>query len=695
MKSSGERTRFRGPTARQRFSALLAIIALLLPFASLHPATAQDSPNGVQFVTGTLETDNPIVMNVWSQPYFMLFDMTPYVVRDIMMPIPIEAQVMSPAIGDISEGAVDLNLSLPAVPLGTSHVFDESDSNAAGVQIFSVEFGVNTYGDPYLSPEEATGWGQALTSLVVTTPEGDVIGGQVLVWSPDDEQSFSTGLGPDGIFLNDDDPIGPVDAGWTLIDLNEDPFELIRDEAVEITFNAGDDGFTDLSNLSFTEAFEALLDELEVRYAFTEEKDIDWNDLRATYLPIVEDAEADDDLLAFNNAITEFILEFPDGHVGGTIAPEYIEEQIGGRLGMRIGETDDGEVIVLAVTDGLPADEAGIEVGATILQWNGDDPTDAVEQATSIVTHSTEHSQRLFQYEMMSRGPLGDTVEIVFQNEDGDEESVELEFSEDIDNQDARLNAQFNYEVYDPLQLPVDASILPTGIGLIRINTFYADPIMMTSAWNTAIDTLNAYGVPGLIIDVRDNGGGFGSIARYMAGSFYDESFVLFESEMINEAGESIPIGLDVVYPVAPRYEFPIALIIDEGCASACEIFAAAIAHNPDNLIVGYTPSAGVEAGIFTWLLPGGISFQASIVRVTVDGEVAVEGVGVLPTVTVPSTRENLLNPDDELIDITQAELIPVIIDFLNSQPADDNAGENPGEDDNVDTDRPAETERP
>jgi hypothetical protein len=54
-----------------------------------------------------------------------------------------------------------------------------------------------------------------------------------------------------------------------------------------------------------------------------------------------------------------------------------------------------------------------------------------------------------------------------------------------------------------------------------------------------------------------------------------------------------------------------------------------------------------------------------------------------------------LLNPDDELIDITQAELIPVIIDFLNSQPADDNAGENPGEDDNVDTDRPAETERP
>jgi C-terminal processing protease CtpA/Prc len=681
------------------FVTVIAALLISAPLGNVPTVTAQPSPNGVQFLTGTLETDNPIVMNVWSQTYFMLYDMTPYVFRDKTMPIPIESQIMAPSIGDISEGEVDLYLSLPAVPLGTSHDLDGDDSENSGVQLFSVELGVNTFGDPFLSPEEGTGWGQAFSSLAVTSPEGEVIGGQVMLWSPDDEQSFSSGLGDDGIFLTDDDPFAPVEAGWTLIDLNEDPFAFIRDETVEIIFNPGDDGFTDLSDRSFTEAFEALVDELEVRYAFTEEKNIDWDELRATYLPIIEEAEADDDLLAFNNAITEFILEFPDGHVGGTIAPEYIEERIGGRLGMRLAETDDGEVIVLAVTQGLPADEAGIEVGATILEWNGEDPTEAVENAPNILAHSTEHQRRLFLYEMMSRGPLGETVEVVFRNEDGDEETVELEFSEDIENRDARINAEFNFETYDPLQLPVDVSILPTGIGLIRINTFYADPIMMTSAWDTAINTLNSFGIPGLIIDVRDNGGGFGSIAQYMAGSFYDEPFVLFESEMFNEDGEAIQTGFDIVHPVAPRYEFPIALVIDESCASACEIFASAIAYNPDNLIVGYTPTAGVEAGVFTWLLPGGITFQASIVRVTIDGEVAVEGVGVPPTVTVPSTRENLLNPEDELIEITQAELIPAIIDFLNSlpdepEPEPDTAEDGTDEDEQED-DFPGETERP
>jgi carboxyl-terminal processing protease len=701
------------PTARDHeprrihrwLTLALVLLISLAPLAGLRTATAQEGPNGVQFVTGTFSTDNPLIMQLLTQPYFMLYDMTPYVFRDPEMPIPVQSQIMAAAIGDIAEGELDFKLSLPTIPLAAFNDLDGNASDDQGVQLFSVEFSSNTFGDPFMSPEEGTGWGQAFSSLAVTVPEGEVIGGQVLIWSPDDQQQFPSGLGDDGIFLTEDDPIAPVPAGWTMIDLNSDPFEQIRDETVEITLNPGDDGFTDLSDRSFTEAFEALIDELEIRYAFNEEKGIDWPELRATYMPLVEQAEADDDELAFNIAITQFVLEFPDGHVGATIPQEFIDDQIGGRLGMRLAETDDGEVIVVAITEGLPADEAGIELGATIIDWDGDAPTDAVENAAEIVTHSTEHARRLFQYEMLTRGPLGDTVEVTFQNEDGDEETVELTFSEDIDNRDAQLNADFNYENYDPLQLPVDASILESGIGLIRVNTFYADPIMMTSAWNTAINTLNSYGIPGLIIDVRDNGGGLGINALYMAGSFYDEPFLLFENELINPDGVPVLVGFDYVHPVAPRFEFPIALILDEGCASACEIFASAIAHNPDNLIVGYTPSAGVEAGIYSWALPAGIDFQASIQRVTLDGEVVVEGEGVPPNVLVPRTRENLLDPNDELLEIAEQELIPVIIAFLDSLPTDEEPeAEEPDteEPDDAEEDTrdapsefPGETERP
>jgi len=686
------------PVLRQ--TLLYGLLALMLVFplgASVTRVTAQEGPNGVQFVTGSFETDNPILMQLLSQPFFMLYDMTPYVFRDRNMPIPVESQIMTAAIGDIREGKLDFKVSLPAVPLGSHNDVDGNASDDTGVQIFSIEFSSNTVGDPFMSEQEGTGWGQAMSSLVVTVPEGEVVGGQVLVWAPDDQQSFPAGLGSDGIFLTDDDPVDSLEAGWTFVDLNSEPFELVRDETVEVTINPGDDGFTDLSDLSFTEAFTALIDELEIRYAFTEEKDIDWAALRADYLPRVEEAENDGDAVAFNVIISDFVLEFPDGHVGATLPPDMIEDQIGGRLGMRLAETDDGEVIVTSVTEDLPADEAGIELGATILEWNGDDPTDAVEDSAELITHSTDHARRLFQYEMMTRGPLGDTVEVTFQNEDEDEDTVELTFSEDIENRDAQINADITYENYDPLQLPVDASLLPTGVGMIRINTFYADPIMMSSAWNTAIDTLNQLGVPGLIIDVRDNGGGLGSNALYMAGSFYEEPFHLFDNELINEEGDSILVGEDMVHPIAPRFEFPIALIIDHSCASACEIFASAIAHNPDNLIIGYTPTAGVEAGIYSWALPGNIEFQASIQRVTIDGEVAVEGVGVPPNVLVPSTRENLLDPEDELLAITEAELIPNIIEYLNQMP-DEESPEDDEEDEDIsepEDDFPGEPERP
>ncbi|HKG27031.1 MAG TPA: S41 family peptidase, partial [Thermomicrobiales bacterium] len=84
--------------------------------------------------------------------------------------------------------------------------------------------------------------------------------------------------------------------------------------------------------------------------------------------------------------------------------------------------------------------------------------------------------------------------------------------------------------------------------------------------------------------------------------------------------------------------------LINPGCASACEIFAAAMAHDPSHLIVGRSPSAGVEAGVEPWVLPDGISFQAPVIAFhNPDGSIFLEGVGVIPNVRVPNTPENLL----------------------------------------------------
>jgi C-terminal processing protease CtpA/Prc len=369
---------------------------------------------------------------------------------------------------------------------------------------------------------------------------------------------------------------------------------------------------------------------------------------------------------AFNAAMIAFAIEFNDGHVGTSFTQKYIDDHIGGRLGMRLAELDNGDVIVISVTDGLPADEAGIELGATILEWNGQSPVEAAGEEQLLFGASSEHARHLQQYEFLTRGPLDDEVTVTFANPDSDEETVDLTYSEDIESRDFFANTDVSLGAdYDPAQLPVDASLLDTGIGYIKINTFSTDPLLMTNAWDTAITTLNQLGAVGLIIDVRDNGGGYGNLPLYIAGSFYDEPFEFNELYYIDEQGNNILTDTEEVVPNEVQWDAPVALLIDESCASACEIFSAAMAENPDHQIVGYTPTAGVEASVFFWALPGDISFQASVGRMERDGELFLEGVGVPPNVPVEWTAENLLNPEDEMLQIAQEALIPLIQDYF------------------------------
>jgi carboxyl-terminal processing protease len=196
----------------------------------------------------------------------------------------------------------------------------------------------------------------------------------------------------------------------------------------------------------------------------------------------------------------------------------------------------------------------------------------------------------------------------------------------------------------DPAELPVTVEVLPSGIGYIRVNTFADDVTLMAHAWEWALRRLDVLDVPALIVDVRGNGGGLGALAGYFAGSFADQPFVLATEFYTDETGQRLDIRDVRIEPAPVQWTRPLAVLIDADCASACEIFAAAVAHTPDHLIVGQSPSAGAEGAVFPWLLPGAIEFQAPLIAFrNADGSVFLEGVGVVPNVKVPNTPETLL----------------------------------------------------
>ena len=202
---------------------------------------------------------------------------------------------------------------------------------------------------------------------------------------------------------------------------------------------------------------------------------------------------------------------------------------------------------------------------------------------------------------------------------------------------------------------PVEMSILPSGIGYIKINTFEGDSVLISHSWENALKTLDQAGVPALIVDARQNGGGSGLLSQYFAGSFYTTGFVEDKTLEADKNGKFVEVGADHVDPAPVQWTKPVAVLVGPACFSACEIFAGAMAHNPDNLIVGRYPTAGVEAGVEPWTLPGGIYFQAPVQRlVDTAGNIFLEGVGVKPNVKVPVTVQSLLSTDDP--DIPAAE---------------------------------------
>lgn len=196
MRNGGDRRAGFGRSSRRvsAVAALLLLVGSFLPPTLRTPAAAQND-GGVTALTGSLTITNPLILGNFSQPYVLLADLTPYVRRDRELSLPPGSQVIAPFDGDLADGA-SFRINLPIAPRGTINDVDGGEGDGDGVQLYSVEFAANAFGEPFAGALEVQGWGEALSSLVVTVGAAEVVGGQVVVWAPDDEQLFQPGWEP-------------------------------------------------------------------------------------------------------------------------------------------------------------------------------------------------------------------------------------------------------------------------------------------------------------------------------------------------------------------------------------------------------------------------------------------------------------------------------------------------------------------
>ncbi|HEU4323667.1 MAG TPA: S41 family peptidase [Roseiflexaceae bacterium] len=615
------------------------------------PAVTGDQP---VLLTGTFTYSNDIITEYYVEHSIMLGDMYGFVTRDKEWELPVQSQVLGYLDLDEQEQQGTFLLHLPARPVGTQ--IDLSKSNKPGVQIFAVTYAPNLLGGPFFIGDDRTrGWPSYLASTR-NDPENEdeVIGGELVVWAPDAAQQFPTGFGDDNKLFTGDDPLGTLPAGYSVIDLDQQPFGIRRAAEEKLTlYEPKDAAIKDFSDLSYSQAFERMFQQVRTEYAFSDVpgKSPDWDTLGSQLRPRIAEAEQQRDPEAFYAALRDFANAFSDGHVGVSGGDFFIQDfraRFGGGYGLALRELDDGSAIVTYVTADGSADRSGISVGAEIISWDGKPIKEAIDAVDPLEgPFSTDFGKRYQQQRYLVRAPRDTTVEVRFRNSGGQSpRTVTLTAEQELSSyfaSDATADR-------DPNALPVEYQLLSSGVGYVRINSNNDDLNLLIRLFERALKTFRDNEAPGIIIDLRIN---FGGSPLGLAAFLTDQTIPLGQSEYYSEAtGKFEPEGLpDEVIPNEEIYRFDkIALLVNHTCYSACEIEAYAFSKVPGAQVVGEFPTAGVFAEVARgqYRLPEDLSFQVPTGRTLLpDGSILLEGKGVEPTVRIPLTAENVLSEDD------------------------------------------------
>ena len=403
------------------------------------------------------------------------------------------------------------------------------------------------------------------------------------------------------------------------------------------------------------DAFDNVWNTVNDKYYDANLNGVNWQAVRAIYEPQVLTAGTEDKYWELLDRMTG---ELKDSHtrVQGPKQVAQQRDQEAHSLGLGFLELDNALVVTSAHGES-DAWWAGVRPGMTIQTIDGEPAITLYQRLlTEVRNSSTPWARSRGALRKIVAGDPDTKITMTFARTDGSQITATMK------RRKFRTTPEFTHR------------ILPSGFGYVRFSNFLGH---LEGGILQAITGMKDS--PGMIVDLRTNGGGSLGMANTLISKFLTEPHK--GVRILTRTGKPVTVAFIATMKMQTElrgdkqsaYAKPLVILTSENSASASEIFTSTLQDLGRATIIGQR-TCGCLLGYLGYAdLPGGGQLAYSELGFVTPKGKRIEGEGVTPDVEIKLAREDILFNRDRTLEAAESFLRAKVA----KQPASQTSGKN------------------